>query len=174
MKRKWFIAVAMVAFAAVATPTVAGATPKPVPTPSAPVTVVSGLHNPRQIAVGPFGVLAVAEAGSGNVGRHDPRHPMRRGPRGSVVHRQLGIDHRHPRCRIEPPALGPPVQRPDVGCVARWLCGGGHGRAVVRADRPVRHLHQDPGCSVPQPLASQNGQLVKFTPFGEQAVREHR
>src|SRR4029077_5977318 len=48
-------------------PGVANAHPAPTPPPG-PVTVASGLHNPRQIAVGPFGTLAVAEAGSGNVG----------------------------------------------------------------------------------------------------------
>ena len=170
MKRKWFIAVALVAFAAVTTPTVAGATSKPTPTPPAPVTVVSGLHNPRQIAVGPFGVLAVAEAGSGNVGGtiHDipcgdgPEGPSCIGNSGSITG-ILGAGTSHPlSARLFNGLMSAAAPDGSAAVGMDALSFGPTGLAGI--------FTKIPGVPLPQPLASQNGQLVKFTLHGIQPI----
>jgi hypothetical protein len=170
MKRKWFIAAAVAASAVVSMPTVAGATSKPTPTPPAPVTVVSGLHNPRQIAVGPFGILAVAEAGSGNVGGtiHDipcgvgPEGPSCIGNSGSITG-ILGAGSNHPlsaRLFNGLMSAAAPNGTNAVGMDA--LSFGPTGLAGI--------FTKIPGVPLPQPLASQNGQLVKFTLHGVQPI----
>ena len=112
MKKVLISLAAAVVFAAVAAPGIADAHPTPAP-PAGPVTVASGLHNPRQIAVGPLGTLAVAEAGSGNVGA-SVAGACFDGPEGPACIGNTGSDgNRRTRNPFRLPV--PPVQRAAVG-----------------------------------------------------------
>jgi hypothetical protein len=171
MKRKWFIAAAIAAVAAVSTPAIAGATPTPTPS-TAPVTVASGLHNPRQISVGPFGILAVAEAGSGNVGGtiHDipcgngPEGPSCIGNSGSVTG-ILGAGSNHPLAvRVINGLMS--AAAPDGSAAV------GMDAVSFGSSGQLSGIFTKIPAPLPQPLASQNGQLVNFTFQGLQSIAD--
>ncbi|UDY35827.1 ScyD/ScyE family protein [Dermatobacter hominis] len=169
--RRLLIGLVALAVVAVASPGVAGATGSPHPPPG-PVTVASNLHNPRQIAVGPFGTLAVAEAGTGQVGASDTSIPCGEGPEGPACVGDTGSvtaifgawTHRPVATRVVKGLLS--VAAPDgsaatgVDAVTFGPWGSLSGiMTAVPADLPPK-------------LARQNGQVLRFTPWGPQPVAD--